>query len=94
MSAFPKLFSPFKLGSLSVKNRIVMSPMETHLCDTDGFVTEELIAYYKERAVGGVGYITLENTAIDPAGRVNNGMLCIHDNTYIPGLKKTHGLHP
>lgn len=88
MSAFPKLFSPFKLGSLSVKNRMVMSPMETHLCDTEGFVTEELIAYYKERAVGGVGYITLENTAIDPAGRVNNGMLCIHDDTYIPGLKK------
>lgn len=88
MNAFPKLFSPFQIGSLSAKNRMVMSPMETHLCDKDGFVTEEIVAYYKERALGGVGYITVENTAVDPAGRVNDGMLCIHDDKYIPGLKK------
>lgn len=56
MNAFPKLFSPFKIGSLDVKNRMVMSPMETHLCTKEGFVTEEIIAYYKERALGGVGY--------------------------------------
>ena len=43
---------------------MVMSPMETHLCDKEGFVTEEIIAYYKERALGGVGYITLENTGV------------------------------
>ncbi len=88
MTAFPKLFSPFQIGSLNIKNRMVMSPMETHLCDKEGFVTEEIIAYYKERALGGVGYITLENTAIDPVGRVNDGMLCIHDDKFIPGLKK------
>lgn len=71
-----------------------MSPMETHLCDKEGFVTEEIIAYYRERALGGVGYITLENTAIDPVGRVNDGMLCIHDNKFIPGLKKlTDSIH-
>ena len=88
MTAFPKLFSPFKIGSLSIQNRMVMSPMETHLCDKEGFVTEEIIAYYKERALGGVGYITMENTAVDPAGRVNDGMLCIQDDKFIPGLKK------
>ncbi|MDN3514033.1 MAG: FAD-dependent oxidoreductase [Candidatus Brocadia sp.] len=88
MTAFPKLFSPFKIGSLSIKNRMVMSPMETHLCDKEGFVTEEIIAYYKERALGGVGYITLENTAVNPAGRVNDGMLCIHDDKFLPGLQR------
>jgi 2,4-dienoyl-CoA reductase-like NADH-dependent reductase (Old Yellow Enzyme family)/thioredoxin reductase len=62
--------------------------METHLCDKDGFATEEIIAYYRERALGGVGYITIENTAVDPVGRVNDGMLCIHDDKYIPALKK------
>ncbi len=87
MTAFPKLFSPFRIGSLNIGNRMVMSPMETHLCDKEGFVTEELIAYYKERALGGVGYITVENTTVDPAGRVNDGMLCIHDDKFIPGLK-------
>ena len=88
MTEFPKLFSPFKIGSLSMKNRMVMSPMETHLCDKEGFVTEEIISYYKERALGGVGYITMENTAVDPSGRVNNGMLCIYEDKFIPGLKK------
>ncbi len=88
MTEFPKLFSPFKIGSLSMKNRMVMSPMETHLCDKEGFVTEEIISYYKERALGGVGYITMENTAVDPSGRVNNGMLCIYEDKFIPDLKK------
>ncbi|NUN23241.1 MAG: FAD-dependent oxidoreductase [Candidatus Jettenia caeni] len=94
MTIFPKLFSPFKIGSLAIKNRMVMSPMETHLCDKEGFVTEEIIAYYKERILGGVGYITLENTAVEPAGRVNDGMLCIHNDKFIPGLKRlTDSLH-
>ncbi len=94
MTAFPKLFSPCKIGSLSTENRVVMSAMETHLCDKDGFVTEEIIAYYKERALGGVGYITLENTAVDPSGRVNDGMLCIYDDKFIPGLKRlTDSIH-
>lgn len=94
MTEFPKLFSPFKIGSLSMKNRMVMSPMETHLCDKEGFVTEEIISYYKERALGGVGYITMENTAVDPSGRVNNGMLCIYEDKFIPGLKKlTDSIH-
>ncbi|KKO18559.1 MAG: NAD(P)/FAD-dependent oxidoreductase [Candidatus Brocadia sp.] len=88
MNTFPKLFSPFQMGSLSIKNRMVMSPMETHLCDKEGFVTEEIIAYYKERVLGGVGYITLENTAVEPVGRVNDGMLCIHNDAFIPHLRK------
>lgn len=91
MTIFPKLFSPFKIGSLIIKNRMVMPPMETHLCNAEGFVTEEIVAYYKERASGGVGYITIENTAVDPAGRVNAGMLCIYDDKFVPGLKKLTG---
>ncbi|HHT9136456.1 MAG TPA: oxidoreductase [Candidatus Wunengus sp. YC60] len=94
MTSFTKLFSPFRIGSLDIKNRMVMSPMETHLCDKEGFVTDELIAYYKERALGGVGYITVENTTVDPVGRVNDGMLCIHDDKFIPKFKKlTDSIH-
>ncbi len=88
MSNFPKLFSPFKIGSMDIKNRIVMPAMETHLCDEEGFVTDEIISYYCERIIGGVGYVTVENTAIDPAGRLNDGMLCIHEDKFTPGFKK------
>ncbi len=88
MPRFPKLFSPFKIGSMEVKNRIVMPAMETHLCDKEGFVTPEVISYYRARTKGGVGYITVENTSIDPAGRINDGMLCIHEDKYVDGLKR------
>lgn len=88
MAHFPKLFSPFKIGSMDLKNRIVMPAMETHLCDAEGFVTDEIISYYCERIKGGVGYITIENTGVDPAGRLNDGMLCIYDDKFRNGFKR------
>ncbi len=88
MESYPRLFSPFRIGSMDVKNRIVLPAMETHLCDKDGFVTDEVISYYRERVKGGVGYVTVENVSIDPAGRINDGMLCIHDDKYIDGLRR------
>lgn len=88
MTYFPRLFSPFKIGSLEIKNRIIMPAMETHLCDGDGFVTDRLISYYCERIKGGVGYVTIENTTIDIAGRINDGMLCIYEDRFMPGIKK------
>ena len=94
MNHFPKLFSPFKIGSMELKNRIVMPAMETHLCDEEGFVTDAIISYYSERIKGGVGYVTVENTAIDPAGRLNDGMLCIFEDKFTAGLKKlTDAVH-
>ena len=94
MNHFPKLFSPFKIGSMELKNRIVMPAMETHLCNEEGYVTDAIISYYCERIKGGVGYVTVENTAIEPAGRLNDGMLCIFEDNFIPGLKKlTDAVH-
>lgn len=88
MESFPTLFSPFRIGSMEVNNRIVLPAMETHLCDEDGFVTNEVISYYRERVKGGAGYVTVENTSVDPTGRINDGMLCIHDDKYVDGLSR------
>src|SRR3989338_7321888 len=88
MESFPRLFSPFRIGSMEIKNRIVLPAMETHLCDKDGFVTDEVISYYRERAKGGAGYVTVENISVDPEGRINDGMMCIHDDKYVDGLKR------
>ena len=57
--AFPLLFSPLQVGSMTVKNRIFMSAMSTALCDGQNQVTEDALAYYSARARGGVGLITL-----------------------------------
>lgn len=63
--AFPRLFEPFNIGNLRLKNRIAMAPMETHLGNPDGSINQEVIAYYRERARGGVGLVIVEFTCVD-----------------------------
>lgn len=63
--AYPHLFQPFAIRGMTVKNRIVMAPMESHLGNADGSVSRELIAYYRERALGGTGLIIVEYTCVD-----------------------------
>ena len=69
MVPYPKLFSPFSLGGLTLKNRLVMSQMTMNYATEEGFVTEKLIRYYLERAKGGVGLILVEGTFFTPEGR-------------------------
>ncbi|NYT62773.1 FAD-dependent oxidoreductase [Alcaligenaceae bacterium] len=59
------LFQPFQLGGLTLRNRIIMAPMETNLASPQGEVTPEMIAYYAERSAGGVGMVTVEFTCVD-----------------------------
>ncbi|MCG7385653.1 NAD(P)/FAD-dependent oxidoreductase [Paenibacillus sp. ACRRY] len=56
---YEKLFTPFHIGSMDVKNRIVMSPMGTNSAGPDGRISLEEIDYYEERAKGGAGMIIL-----------------------------------
>jgi 2,4-dienoyl-CoA reductase-like NADH-dependent reductase (Old Yellow Enzyme family) len=60
-----KLLEPIQVGSMLIRNRIVMSPMETRLSRPDGSTTKVMIDYYSERAKGGVGAIIVENTFVD-----------------------------
>jgi 2,4-dienoyl-CoA reductase-like NADH-dependent reductase (Old Yellow Enzyme family)/thioredoxin reductase len=82
------LFSPYKIGTLELANRIVMAPMATYYGTSDGYVTDRNIAYYAERARGGVGYITMEHTAVAPNGRAGIGMPCLYDDSYVPGIAR------
>ena len=54
---YETLLSPMKIGSMTVKNRTVMTAAEFSLGQTDGKPTERLMDYYEERAKGGVGMI-------------------------------------
>ena len=72
-----KLFSSFHIGPLKMQNRIVMPPMATNYATSEGFVTERQIAYYVERAKGGVGYITVEHTGVLQQGKASPNMLMI-----------------
>jgi 2,4-dienoyl-CoA reductase (NADPH2) len=83
---FPYLFSPIEIGSLKLKNRIVMSAM--HLGFTpEGLVTDKMIAFYGRRARGGTGLIIVGGCPVEEfAGKA--GMLRIDHDDCIPGLKR------
>lgn len=90
---FEKLFETGKIGSLVLANRMIMSPMLT--CFTDGeFVSDRYIAYLAARARGGVGLITTEVAHVHPLGRMEPNELAIHDDKFLPGLRKlTETIH-
>ena len=85
--ALDALFSPFSVGTLETKNRIVMPPMATNYASPEGFATERLIAYYVERARGGVGYITVEHTGILQQGKAHSNMLLISSDEHASRIK-------
>lgn len=61
-----KVFEPFKLGNLELKNRMVVSAMVTNYCSPDGRATEKFIAYHEHKARGGWGLIITEDYAVTP----------------------------
>ncbi len=62
MTDFPILFSPIKLGPLTIKNRIGGSCTTTGGADINGYVQEECLYSYAGRSEGGAGFITIECT--------------------------------
>ncbi len=82
------LFSPGRIGGVEIANRIVMPSMTTRLAQADGRVSEDLIAYYLARARGGVGLITVEMAAPEPAGKHRHNELGICDGRFLPGLRR------
>ena len=86
---FTKLFERGRIGSLELKNRLIMPPMATNYASKDGTVTDRQIDYYAERAKGGVGLIIVEVSCVDsPVGRGMARQICIDDDKFIPGLNK------
>lgn len=86
---FPLVFSPFRLKNLTVKNRVVMAPIDTNLADEDGCVTEDLLAFYEKRARGGVGLLIVENSQVDfPLGKNTKRQLSLHKDAMVKGLSK------
>ncbi|WP_209121249.1 NADPH dehydrogenase NamA [Alkalihalobacillus sp. BA299] len=87
-----ELFSEYQIRDVTFKNRIVMSPMCMYSCfNQDGKVTDWHRLHYSSRAVGQVGLIILESTAVSPSGRISLEDLGIWDNSQIEGLKNLVG---
>lgn len=102
---FKKLFEPIRIGSMEVRNRLVVPPMGTNYANSDGTISQRSIDYYTERAKGGFGLITIEVTAVDPTGKAipnEPGLWCdeqiegykkLADNIHAHGAKMSVQLH-
>ncbi|GAA4701734.1 FAD-dependent oxidoreductase [Nocardioides conyzicola] len=66
MTAYEHLLRPGRIGSMELRNRIVMSPMETMYGTPEGLPSDRTVAYFAARAAGGVGLVTVGATGIDP----------------------------
>lgn len=82
------LFAPGRIGPATLTNRVVMASMTTRAADAEGFVTEDGMAYYRARARGGVGLITVEMAAPEKAGRHRFHELGLYDDRFLPGLTR------
>ncbi|KJS31230.1 MAG: hypothetical protein VR64_12340 [Desulfatitalea sp. BRH_c12] len=92
---YSHVFEPGKIGKLEIPNRIVMPAMGTNFAEADGSVGARTINYYKARAKGGTGLITVETCAVTPAGgRAVACSLSLHDGKYLPGMHElTDAVH-
>ena len=85
------LYSPGRIGGGEIPNRVVMPSMTTRLPDDEGHATDATTAYYKARAVGGVGLITVEMASPERVGRHRARELGIYDDRFLPGLTRLTG---
>ncbi|MFL9835994.1 bifunctional salicylyl-CoA 5-hydroxylase/oxidoreductase [Flavobacterium sp. ST-75] len=80
-------FTPYKLRNVKLENRIVMSPMEQYSA-VDGLVNDWHLMHYGSRAVGGIGLILTEATAISPTGRITLGCPGIWNNEQVEAWER------
>lgn len=81
------LFSPIQFRGLSLKNRIVLSPMCMYSA-VDGFANTMHLVHLGSRAVGGAALIIQEATAVVPEGRISHADLGLWKDEHIEKLQE------
>ena len=86
---YKHIFEPFIVKHMTMKNRIVMTPMGTNYGEQNGEMSFLHINYYEQRAKGGTGLIIVENASVfSPQGSNGTTQLRIDHDSYIPRLYK------
>ncbi|EQF05257.1 NADH:flavin oxidoreductase, partial [Clostridioides difficile] len=81
------MFTPIRIGSMTVPNRFVVPPMGNNFANTDGTLSETSKAYYLERALGGFGLITIESSVVDKKAKGGPRKPCLYDDSTIDSFK-------
>jgi len=84
---FRRLLEPGTIGTLELRNRIVMCPMGLLYGNEDGSVSENEAAYYEARARGGTGLVIIGTACVAyPHGTNHRRMPAVSDDRYLPGM--------
>lgn len=82
------LLSAGRIGTMELRNRIVVTAMGVSLSEADGHVGERLMAYHEAQARGGAGLIITGVAGVAwPVGAVQPNQTAISDDRFVPGLK-------
>ena len=94
-SMYKHIFEPLTIRRMTMKNRIMMTPMGTNYGEQSGEMSFLHINYYEQRARGGTGLIMAENANVDyPLGSNGTTQLRIDHDNYLPRLfKLTETVH-
>ena len=84
--SFDALLSPFRLKHLELKNRVMMTAHVTNMAPLH-LPTEQHVAYYRDRARGGIGLIVMGFPSVHPAGTNNVQEIAGYDPAIVPGLR-------
>ena len=91
---FAKLFSPMKIGSCTIPNRLAVPAMVTNFCTEDGLVTDRLVRYLEEKAKGGWGLIITEDYAVNPNAKGYRFIPGLYNDAQLKGNRKlTETIH-
>jgi 2,4-dienoyl-CoA reductase-like NADH-dependent reductase (Old Yellow Enzyme family)/NADPH-dependent 2,4-dienoyl-CoA reductase/sulfur reductase-like enzyme len=86
---YQTLLSPGRIGSLELRNRMIVTAMGVNLAEDGGFWGDRILAFHQEQARGGIGMIISGACGVMyPVGQVQEWQVAISDDKYIPGLKK------
>ncbi len=83
----PRLFQPFQLRGLTLRNRIVLAPMLTYAAER-GHVTDWHLMHLGKYAAGGTGLVFMESTKVDPRGCTTPRDPGLWKDEFIPGLQR------
>jgi 2,4-dienoyl-CoA reductase-like NADH-dependent reductase (Old Yellow Enzyme family)/thioredoxin reductase len=83
-----KLFIPFAIKSIELKNRIVMPALASFLIGNDGSISDATIEHYRRRAAGGPAMVIVEACAVSPEGVVSTHQARLYDDRFIEGLAR------
>jgi len=80
------LFTPIKIGRVTVPNRFVRSATQDFLTTEDGQITPAQLSLYGRLAEGEVGLIITGHAYVHPAGKASPRQIAVTDDRFIPGL--------